>query len=418
MQVYLIANTVTGQHYVGQTRWDFNTRYPGGNWHKWTHNRYLQSAAAKYGVESFRVTILVEGEFTMDRLIELEAQYMKEYKAVYPDGYNWKEAGPKGQNHYNHKEYELRDAYGNVYRVINLRQFCKKAGLKYCGMLNMVAGFVSSSQGYALSTTPLEDITNPDEAWKIERVSTGETFTVLRKHAGSFAKTMSIPSRLLMLVLRGKVKCSHDLKLKGTRLNPDRVPGKQVKYEGVGLVHEDGREAIIGSAYAFAKENDLERGVLYDVINGKGISVGGWRLKGTPDRRTQNIRRRGITVKLRNLASGEVIDIKNVSEFCRERGLNIDRMHNMLHGGCVASEGWTLPIPCGRTPRKKAVYIRLAHEDGRVVEGTTPKDIEERLDIMTSVSVGYLIQGKSQSVKGWRVTNVRYLNDSYSEIVR
>ena len=56
MQIYLIANKINGKNYIGQTIWDFNTRYHGGHWEKFSHNKHLKNAAKKYGVDNYSKT--------------------------------------------------------------------------------------------------------------------------------------------------------------------------------------------------------------------------------------------------------------------------------------------------------------------------------------------------------------------------
>ncbi len=419
MQIYLIANTVTGQNYVGQTRWDFNTRYKAGNWIGTTHSKYLRSAGKKYGVDSFKVTILREGEFTPDELNALEDFYMKEYNSLWPNGYNWMEAGRKGRRYHNQKEYELKDANETVYHVVNLRQFCKKTGLAYGGMLNMVSGLVRSSQGYALSSTPTEQIIDPNETWKVERVSTGEVFEVKRREIGACAEKLSIPRAELSSLVRGEVLCCKGLKLEGAVLNPNLIAGKRVKYERVELVHEDGREVIVDSLYRFAKEQGIHRNEMYRLASGKALQRAGWRLKSMKDPRQENINRRGLSLNLKNVKSGEVIAVKNVSEFCRVNGFNVNVMHGMIGGAIQQYMGWTLPDRdmSSYKPPKKIVYLKMRHEGGQEVEGVNPGDVVRRFGVSNSQSIGDIIRGKTKNrTKGWSVVHVRFSNDHYPEI--
>lgn len=420
MQVYLITNTLTGQKYVGQTKWEFNVRYKNGNWANLSHNKHLKNAAKKYGVSNFTVSILCEGTYSEDELTRLEAFYMAEHNSLHPNGYNFKEAGKKGRNYYNHREYELIDHVGTRYQVSNLKQFCHTHQLSYGAMLNMVCGINTSSQGYALAGTDTSLIINPNQAWEIEHIKTGERFTVSRKTAEAFCQDKGWTLNKFHCLVNEKVYVSQGFKLSKTVIDGVKVREDMRKYRGVELVHDDGRRVTIDSVYAFAQTNDISRGDIYNLIHGRSVRRQGWRLPTTTDPKQARLDRLGKQVTIKNLKDGSMITIRNASDFCRQRGLDGQSLTQMISGTLRQYAYWTVPDRdlTGYEYPKKAVYVRFEHEDGRVVEGKNPKEIARVHKIASGQSLQDVVNGEMPSVKGWRVRQVRYLFDYYPEINR
>jgi hypothetical protein len=418
MQIYLIRNKINQKCYVGQTIWDFKTRYSGGRWDKFSHNKYLKYSAAKYGIENFEIKILENGNFTIDELTQLEDKYIKEYNALIPNGYNSKEAGKRGRNYYNHKEYELIDKNGNIYKVINLSQFCKKSNLNYGAMLNMVSGISYSSQGYALSSTPIEKIINPDEIWEMEKISTKEIFKVTRKDANIFCKQNNINIDSFFQLTRKQIWVSKGWKLKETTLDNDKIREKTTKYENIKLTNKDGEEIVINNVYKYCKENNIPRQDIYELISGRAIERHGLKLSSMGNVKEQRLMRMGLILKFKNIFTNEIIEIKNVSDFCRKKNLNIDVMHSMIRGTIKQYMGYTLPgrdLSNYKFP-KKIIYIKMINNNGREVEGKNPIEIQNKYGIMSSQAIREMINGKRKIVRGWSIKNVKYLNNYYPEI--
>lgn len=418
MQIYLIKNKVTGQHYVGQTIWDFNTRYKAGNWSRLTHNRYLKASATKYGKEAFEVSILEEGQYSREELDRLETHYMKMYESIYPSGFNFKEGGNAGRTYYNHKEYELLDAKGNLHRVVNLSQFCKKQNIPYGAMLNMVSGISKSSHGYALKGAAIEDIIDPNEAWNIENISTKENFAVKRKDAAAFCKQHGISRNAFFRLVAEETHVSRGFKLAKTVLT-GTIRAEPIKHKYIEIIHDDGREAFVNNVYDFCRQEKIYPGSLYNLINGKSIIMNGWRLKSTIDPRAELLGRLGLSVRLKHLKTGEIIDVKNVSEFCRQKDLSLVSMHSMIAGGVEQYMYWTVAdrdLSRYVFP-KQAVYVKFVHNDGRSLEGQNPKELARRVGIMSAQSWTDLVAGRADVRKGWRLKAVRYLNDYYPEVI-
>lgn len=58
MIIYRIFNKINGKSYIGQSLFDFNKRYKGSKWWKYTHNIILKNSIEKYGVDNFEFEIL------------------------------------------------------------------------------------------------------------------------------------------------------------------------------------------------------------------------------------------------------------------------------------------------------------------------------------------------------------------------
>lgn len=96
--IYLITNKVNGKRYVGQTvcadieaRWCHHRRNDN------TIGRYLKHAYTKHGIENFRFQVIcVCFDEDADRF---EAEYIKKFNTLVPNGYNLKEGGRTSKQH-------------------------------------------------------------------------------------------------------------------------------------------------------------------------------------------------------------------------------------------------------------------------------------------------------------------------------
>src|SRR5690606_25772091 len=87
--IYCLENMVNGKKYIGQKEDIVRRKYEHlrelkGNYH---HNKYLQNAFNKYGVNSFKFNILEKCD--IDNLDEREMFYIKKYNTMdKTKGYN------------------------------------------------------------------------------------------------------------------------------------------------------------------------------------------------------------------------------------------------------------------------------------------------------------------------------------------
>lgn len=93
--VYLRTNKINGKQYVGQTK---NFKQRERQWRDLTTyyaNNELTNDRQEHGLENFKTEILAIVD-TREEAWELEKQYIKDKKTLYPNGYNATTGGGKG----------------------------------------------------------------------------------------------------------------------------------------------------------------------------------------------------------------------------------------------------------------------------------------------------------------------------------
>lgn len=93
--VYKITNLVNGMSYIGQSRHVYNRWAQHRHGRNKDHNYYLCNAINKYGIDNFSFEILQE--CSIDRLNDLERQYIIQYNSLKPNGYNLEKGGGQGK---------------------------------------------------------------------------------------------------------------------------------------------------------------------------------------------------------------------------------------------------------------------------------------------------------------------------------
>lgn len=93
MIIYRIFNKVNNKCYIGQSINEFNDRYKGSKWWKYTHNIILKNSIKKHGIENFEFELLEENIETIDKLNKLEIYYAEKYNSYRPTGYNIRGCG-------------------------------------------------------------------------------------------------------------------------------------------------------------------------------------------------------------------------------------------------------------------------------------------------------------------------------------
>lgn len=84
--IYKITNKVNGKVYIGQTKYDFKSRYHD-NLVKYTHNKHLKFSIEKYGIKNFQIEPCLDIAFSEIELNIKEQCYIKIYNS-YLEGYN------------------------------------------------------------------------------------------------------------------------------------------------------------------------------------------------------------------------------------------------------------------------------------------------------------------------------------------
>ncbi|MFM9826088.1 GIY-YIG nuclease family protein [Flavobacterium sp.] len=414
MEIYLITNLILKKGYIGQTIWDFQSRY-NGSWWTTTHNNLLKKDVIKYGVENFAITILHKNIDCRDELSALEEFYIKQYQTLSPKGYNKLPGGKRKYiNEWLSKEYDLVDSFGNEFRINNLSQFCHNNNLNYSAMLNMVSGINTSSNGFALKGTDIKLIINPNEQWEVENIKDGKIYLIKRGEIDNFCSSHHLRKRLLLSVLRGQVDVSMDFKLKNTILSKQQKNNGLI-YKDIELENPNGEIVIINSIYKYCKENPpLDRKGFYDLINGKTAEYRGWKLplekRIEKKRKIENL---GKRIQVLDIKNEKILEIKNISEFCRNNKLDLNNFYTMIRGDIKQYMDYTVPGRdlSGYNKPKRIIFLSLVHTSGEVISSKNPKTIQFVSSVnpmISSESVYSIINGEIQSAKGWTLLDIKY----------
>lgn len=189
MYIYKITNTTNNKKYIGQSVPDHNKRMTNHRYelNKGIHkNRHLQSAWNKYGGSQF---LFEKIDFAKDfvELDQLEAYYIKKFKSNDRRyGYNIRGGGQlvhicaeetkqkisaanKGHHHtkaqrakwakekrINNYPTHIISPTGRKYKVINIREFCRKHDMDKGNLMHVLKGKSLHIKGWHLETTPKE----------------------------------------------------------------------------------------------------------------------------------------------------------------------------------------------------------------------------------------------------------------------
>jgi group I intron endonuclease len=91
----------------------------------------------------------------------------------------------------------------------------------------------------------------------------------------------------------------------------------------------------ITNLYAFCREHGLDDSSMYDVANGKSLSYRGWTYQNNRESKREKTYRGFINPE------GMQVAITNLRGFCREHGLNIVHMRQLISGRQKRHKGWT-----------------------------------------------------------------------------
>lgn len=134
--IYLITNVVNGKQYVGQTvHADIDTRW---NQHKRMKEhmlgRCIYNAYMKYGIQSFTFKIIC---ICFDEACnELEAEYIKKFNTLVPNGYNLKEGGNNSRHNEETRRLIGQNRKGKGLNVIYTEEMRKQRSERQLGEKN------------------------------------------------------------------------------------------------------------------------------------------------------------------------------------------------------------------------------------------------------------------------------------------
>lgn len=125
-----------------------------------------------------------------------------------------------------------------------------------------------------------------------------------------------------------------------------KVGAKLAKHWGK-VISPDGNVFDITNLNRFCTENRLCKEAMAEMINGKTYQAKGWRrfdeaLVGVKFSATENQRSKEFEIIS---PDGVLFKSRNVTEFCRNQGLQQGNINNVLLGKRKSHKGWSLPLP-------------------------------------------------------------------------
>ncbi|MEK6883885.1 MAG: GIY-YIG nuclease family protein, partial [Nanoarchaeota archaeon] len=289
MIIYKIQNKINKKCYIGQTVHDsFHRRYSGGKWWDNTDNPLLINAHKKYGQENFEIEILKDNVLNIEQLNKLEEFYAEKFNAYAPTGYNLRKCGDNRRllphqieiiKKCKSKTFLLRRIVDwQLLEITNLKQFCRENNLCCSAIYNMIQGRdnVVVSQGYCLADKTKQEV---DER-----------------------KMRSFKNKIFEVV--------------------------------------NEQEELIEITYLkkFLKENNLEKGSFYKLLNGEMLYYKGFRL---PERVGEPKTNETFFEFLS--PEKEIIKGYGLTKFCKENNLLDGQMRKLRRKEIIEHRGWTHP---------------------------------------------------------------------------
>lgn len=341
MQLYRIFNKINDKSYIGITKWNFAVRY-SGNWQKHTHSIHLKSEVKKYGFENFDYEILIDDpDKTIGELIELEKEFIIKYNSKVPNGFNLTEGGSSETYSFT-RTYDLVDANGEKITVKNLSEFCHKNELSYSAMLNMVSGLTKMSQGYALFGFDHTKIVDSKKSFLIRNIKSGEVCELIFEKIPEWCVEKGLKRSGIYNLINDRADISQGWSRLETDIGELRHGKCNLKHKFVELVNDDGREEVIENVFEFCRDNNLYRSAIYELINGKHLKAKGWRLKGNSEEYIKNERLKRYGKEYKLVFENQVVEVKNLSEFCRNKKLKMSKMWRLVAGQLKEYDGWSI----------------------------------------------------------------------------
>lgn len=116
-KIYVITCLINNKKYVGQTIKILKTRWNehiNCNWDKRNLHLPLQRAFKKYGIENFKMELIIENIDNQDKLNELEIHYSNIYNTLVPNGYGLRVGERNG---YMSEETRLKISKSNMGKI-------------------------------------------------------------------------------------------------------------------------------------------------------------------------------------------------------------------------------------------------------------------------------------------------------------
>lgn len=258
--------------YVGLSKKStFNDRYRNGKWWLRTHNKYLQRAANKYGIDKFTISTLEDNIENEDELAQREIFWINEVDCYYPKGYNFPFPNVVEVDG---KTYKIKNIKtGEIFEITNLTKFCRNNKIGCKAMSAMLVGVTLRSHGYCLPETEVlstkQTLKNPVI---LENITTGEKVKII--NLTEFCRKYNLKYMAVSrIVHRYYGRKTH----KGWRLEGEKREGRSI-HKNLYFYSPDGECIFIENLYTFCKENGICYEGMLSVANGKHLQHKGWKL--------------------------------------------------------------------------------------------------------------------------------------------
>lgn len=191
---------------------------------------------------------------------------------------------------------------------------------------------------------------------------------------------------------KGKI-ISAEARKKISENNPNKT-----KYE---LLSPTGELFFGENVREFCKINNLSCSGIFSVIKKRQRTHKGWTLP--LDQIPQEIKVQNAGKKYNLLSpDGEIFKGENLSNFAREKGLNISNLCALTNRSKKSYRGWTIPPESldETIPPIRKKKFRLLSPNGIIIEGEGIKEFC-RKNALSESCLGRIISGKQNSHKGW-----------------
>lgn len=324
--IYGVLNTLNSQWYIGSTTRTFRKRYKTkSNWWKHSHNEHLRRSIDKHGIDKFKIFILESGISGQEELDKREQWYIRKYKALHPDGYNFDTGGKGGRlkseasKLKKSKSYTLKHRDGRILKIVNAHRFCQENNINSGDFGRMINGKQIFAGDYCLPETDMRItrrsvgiIRVKDVDGKIEEVT----------NMTAFAKQVGLNPSAFIAMCRGHSLTCGGWSLESTIVLPQE-PGNKT-WNKLILVR-DGEEFEVTCAREFAREHGFDGSCISSLVAGDTLSIKGFRLRSvflkdgsvrTLDDKphyASNRKYLDIVVRLKN---GDIVKVDDQDEFC------------------------------------------------------------------------------------------------------
>lgn len=448
--IYKITNTITNKVYIGYSM-DYLTRWVA---HKSKSKKpkiktKLYNSVKHYGWEYFTFDVLYQTKNGLGNFLDndshilkvMETHFINEYDSLV-NGYNMTSGGENPPHKVS--KFLVIDKLGNKFITKNLRKFSVENGMKYQGLLVVSRGIAQHSNGnlcFNIKEIPEDDLQkfiDSKEAYNIRTYLISDPdgnfcteTSMLRYEKNNKLPKGTVSGSLLFGRSRLGYMC-YDI----TKSTPDEV--LRIKSKDHRHVNRDklpdylvidtrGNQHLVKNLSGFCRDRKLTQSAMIGVMNGLYKNSKGHlcydirHLNSDEDIKEFSMDKFAyITRKyLITTPSGDVIEIDNLSKFCKKNNLIQTCFHKVLSGTKNNLKGFLVTESTHMTKLEiehliknakpfvdnSTLYEIRSPDGGITVTGSIKKYCKE--NGLHSGSMFSLVKNKSKTYRGYSVTKIR-----------